>query len=72
MSKIKEFFGLYTYSLNETNDNVLRVQLRSRISTDSNGIALCLGLQAEAKVELETLIKYLETKISGKTLFNPI
>jgi len=65
-------FHIHSYRLEEENDNSLRMQFSNRISTDSNGIALCLGLQAEAKVELETLIKYLEVKISAKTLFNPI
>lgn len=62
-------FHIHSYGLNAVNDNALRIQLRNRISTDSNGIALCLGLQAEAKIELEAIVKYLEAKISEKTLF---
>ena len=65
-------FHIHSYRLDEVSGDALRMQFSNRISTDSSGIALCLGLQAEAKVELETLIKYLETKISAKTLFNPI
>ncbi|GHV53863.1 hypothetical protein FACS1894216_12680 [Synergistales bacterium] len=64
-------FHIHSYSLlDEANDTTLRLQLSNRISTDANGIALCLGLQAEAKVELEMLVKYLETKISANTIFN--
>jgi len=42
--------------------------LRERVSTDAAGIATCLGLQASANVELEMIIKVLESKISDKTL----
>ena len=65
-------FHIHSYSLDEANGNSLRMQLSNRISTDSNGIALCLGLQAEAKIELELLVKYLETRISANTIFNVI
>lgn len=65
-------FHMHSYSLNETGGNALRIQLSGRTSTDSDGIALCLGLKADAKVELEALIKHLESKVSEATLFNPI
>lgn len=38
----------------------------------ANGVALCLGLQAEAKIEREVLMQYLETRISANTIFNGI
>ena len=44
--------------------------MRDRISTDANGISLCLGLQAEAKIELNQIIEYLETRISEETLLD--
>lgn len=65
-------FHIHSYVLDEANGNSLRMQLSNRISTDANGIALCLGLQAEAKIELELLVKYLETRISTNTIFNVI
>ncbi|MCL2364191.1 MAG: hypothetical protein FWC71_05960 [Defluviitaleaceae bacterium] len=71
-AKQGDSFHIHSYRLDEVNNNALRLLFNNRTSTDSNGIALCLGLQAEAKVELETLIKHLEAKISIKTLFNPI
>jgi hypothetical protein len=40
------------------------------VSTDSAGISKCLGLQAEAKVELETIIRELEKKVSAATLLS--
>ena len=59
---------IHSYSLCETDNNSLRLMLKGRTSTDANGIALCLGLQAEAKIELEKIINYLEAKISENTL----
>ncbi|MDR0196899.1 MAG: hypothetical protein LBI36_01585 [Oscillospiraceae bacterium] len=63
---------IHTYSLNEVNNNSLRLRLHERISTDANGIALCLGLQAEAKIEFERIIKYLESRISDNTILKMI
>lgn len=45
------------------------LQLDSRLSTDSEGIGICLGLQAEANVEFKKIVEQLEAKISEKTLF---
>ena len=45
-----------------------RLSLLERASTDADGIARCLGLKAEANVELEVILKMLESKISEKTL----
>lgn len=45
-----------------------RLQLGQRFSTDRNGIARCLGLQGEARVELTELLKQIENKLSGTTL----
>jgi len=65
-------FHIHSYSLDEANEKALRLRLSNRISTDANGIALCLGLQAEAKIELEAIIKYIQARISEKTLFTPV
>ena len=46
-----------------------RLGLDTRFSTDANGIAECLGLQTNQRMELEQIIKLLGTKISQKTLF---
>ena len=43
--------------------NKLNLSLDLRVSTDSIGIANCLGLNAESKVELQDLIKTLEPKL---------
>ena len=42
----------------------LNLSLCNRVSTDSAGIASCLGLNAESKVELQDLIKLLEPKLT--------
>lgn len=41
----------------------LRLSLDTRVSTDTAGIAECLGLNAESKIELQELIKILEPKL---------
>jgi hypothetical protein len=65
-------FHIHSYSLDEVKGSSLRMQLSNRISTDANGIALCLGLQAEAKIELEMLVKYLEARVSATTVFKAV
>ena len=44
----------------------------SRLSTDADGIGICLGQQAEARIELEQIIEALQAKISRATLFSPV
>ena len=57
----------HSYSL-ESDQGHVRLQLAEQLSTDSAGIAACLGLQAEANVELDTLLRRLEAKLSDATL----
>jgi hypothetical protein len=45
-----------------------RLKLISRKSTDAEGIALSLGLQAKQKVELEVIVAALQAKMSDRTL----
>jgi hypothetical protein len=40
-----------------------RLELRERFSTDVAGTARCLGLKADMKVELQTMLKALEAKL---------
>lgn len=47
----------------ERNENKLELALQTRVSTDSNGIANCLGLNGKNKIELEDLISILELKL---------
>jgi len=61
----------HSYYLARHNE-ILRIQLAERVSTVSRGIAQCMGLQADANVELDYVCRVLESKLSDKTLFNPV
>lgn len=52
------------------NNSHAQLQLSQRLSTDSNGIAACLGLQAEPHIDLSEIISQLEDKISDETLLS--
>ena len=54
---------IHSYDLTEGGGK-LNLSLCNRVSTDSAGIASCLGLNAESKVELQDLIKLLEPKLT--------
>ncbi|HOV75285.1 MAG TPA: NotI family restriction endonuclease [Candidatus Hydrogenedentes bacterium] len=60
---------LHAYSMSPQ-ELVYRLSLVSRLSTDSEGIAVCLGLQAETRVELARIIDQIESKLSKDTLFS--
>jgi hypothetical protein len=45
-----------------------RLKLKERISTDAAGIAMCLGLQADTKVELQIILEQIEAKLPQSTL----
>lgn len=63
---------LHSYSMTADATGEYSLSLVSRLSTDVDGIASCLGLQAEARVELAEIIAKLEQKISPATRFRPI
>jgi hypothetical protein len=50
-------------------DHSYRIELSNRSSTDAEGIAACLGMQVNPKIELQAILQELEKKISDKTLF---
>ena len=60
---------VHSYQMTER-DGAFRIDLLGRVSTDAAGVAQCLGLLAETKIELETILAELERKISSKTLFS--
>lgn len=45
-----------------------KIEMANRWSTDGDGIAICLGLQSEANVELKVITDTLEAKLSDLTL----
>ncbi len=58
----------HAYQLAGETGSRLRMELISRLSTDSNGIAEGLGLNANPRVELDEIVRSLEARISNKTL----
>lgn len=60
---------LHVYRLEKQRDRSFRLALEKRLSTDVEGIAACLGLQAEARIELDQIVAVLEAKLSPSTLF---
>lgn len=62
---------IHAYHLDLQSDLTYKLNLLHRLSTDGDGISICLGLQAEARIELKQIIEALEAKISSKTLFMP-
>ncbi|HEX5055984.1 MAG TPA: NotI family restriction endonuclease [Gammaproteobacteria bacterium] len=69
---IGDSMQLHAYRMERQSDESFKLALQSRLSTDAEGIGLCLGLQAEARIELEQIIQALEAKISPQTLFTPV
>lgn len=60
---------LHAYGIDKQPDQSLKLTLKSRLSTDAEGIGTCLGLQAETRIELEQIIAALQAKLSDATLF---
>jgi hypothetical protein len=67
-ARLGDAMHFHANTLNYVGEN-FRLELATRVSTDAEGIAKCLGLQAEAKIELDVIIAELERKISANTLF---
>ena len=59
----------HAYSFVSRDGGAFRVELAERKSTDTAGIAVCLGLQADANVGLRGIIAQLEAKMSDETRF---
>jgi hypothetical protein len=59
---------LHAYSLSSAEAGALSMQLVRRLGTDTEGVAMALGLQEEARVELETIHGALEARISAGTV----
>lgn len=68
-AQLADSMHIHAYRMNAQADQSFRLALDSRLSTDVNGIARCLGLQAEASIELEQIVKTLESKLSANTIF---
>lgn len=69
---IGDSMHLHAYGMHRTQTGSFKLAMVKRLSTDADGIATCLGLQAEARVELEMIISALQSKISPATLFRAV
>jgi Restriction endonuclease NotI len=65
--RVGDAMHIHSYKLDAAGGE-FRLQLDSRVSTDAAGVAECLGIQADTKIELETIVAELERKISAKTV----
>ena len=61
-------FHAYKLQQNEENGS-FRLELVTRLSTDANGIAECLGMKTNPKLELDKIMETLRSKLSDSTLF---
>jgi hypothetical protein len=68
-ARIGDSVHIHGYELIEKSEE-FQIQLNSRLSTDTEGIANCLGIQAETRVDLQELVQTLEQKISEDSLLN--
>lgn len=64
-ARIGDPIHIHSYDFKE-NQHRLKLSLDTRVSTDSDGIAKCLGLNAQPKVELQEIIATLESKLSDE------
>ena len=67
--RVGDAMHIHSYKLEESGEE-FRMQLDCRLSTDATGVAKCLGIQADTKIELETIITELERRMSTKTVFS--
>jgi hypothetical protein len=69
--RIGDSLHIHAYCMNIAPADI-NIQMISRCSTDSTGVSECLGLQAEACMELQQVISLLQSKISNNTRFTPM
>lgn len=71
-ARIGDAMHVHSYQMMEQTDQSFSIQLSERISTDADGIATCMGLQAEARVELQQIFEAIQARISQYTRFMPL
>lgn len=62
---------IHAYNLKDPVEGHRGLGLATRISTSADGIGQALGVQAETRIELETILDALQRKMSISTLFSP-
>ena len=63
---------MHAYDVRHRSDGSYGVVLASRLSTDGDGIAACLNLRKEPKVDLEKMVRDIQARISPDTAFAPV
>ena len=71
-ASVGDSMHIHAYRMDKQKDKSHKLIFDSRLSTDADGIGKCLGLQAEARVELAQILQTLQAKISASTLFVPV
>ena len=71
-ASIGDSMHFHAYRMDRQADQSYKLVMQSRLSTDADGIGICLGLQAEALIELDQIIAAQQAKISPATLFVPV
>lgn len=69
---IGDSMHLHAYKIDNAGAGDYKISMSSRLSTDADGIGICLGLQAEARIELEQILITLQAKMSDRTLFQVV
>ena len=67
-ARLGDSMHFHSYQMNQGKCGLWSLGLDSRLSTGSDGISICLGLQAEAKVELESIVRQLQEKVSKSSI----
>lgn len=68
-ARLGDSMQFHIYSLLASSEGVWHIDLTERLSTNAEGVARSLGLQADPRIELEQLTNALQAKISPATLF---
>jgi len=66
--RVGDAVHIHAYGL-ATSSKGLCLDLRERCSTDADGVARCLGIHAEMRANLQTIVDDLERRISPNTRF---
>ena len=71
-ASLADAMHIHSYQVNRPERENSRFSLVRRMSTDADGIRACLGLQAEANLELSHIMQTIESKMTEATIFTPV
>lgn len=67
-ARIGDSMHIHAYTIVEGKGEQYQITLAQRLSTDAKGVALCMGLKSQPVVEFDAIVRYVEARISTKTL----